>query len=127
MTNFKHQTKKTSSRSINMALVLSTFASPETRMTVTEISARTKLTLPTTNSVLNDLEHERKITRFGHRVSAGGSGVVFGLYVGPVAANPFEFRPLRPQRSTVIPIREGGRIAPDLYKDIILTSISSKR
>ena len=114
-------TKAIMTRKINTALVLHAVESASEAISVPEIAVKTKLTGTSISLLLNDLEMQRKITRYGSRLSRGS--VRFGPFVMP-EVRVHEFRPWRPLKQTVVPIREQGRLAPDIYEGVIFIGAS---
>jgi hypothetical protein len=114
-------TKAIMTRKINTALVLHAVESASGTLSVLEIAVKTKLTGNAVNMLLNDLEMQRKITRYGSRLSRGS--VRFGPFVMP-EVRVHEFRPWRPQKQTVVPIRDQGRMAPNIYEGVIFKGAS---
>lgn len=115
-------TKAITTRKVNLALVLHAVESSPARLSVPEIAVKTNLTGTTVSFLLNELETERKITRYGSSRTKESSR--FGPFVMP-EVRVYEFRPLRPQKQTVVPVREQGRLAPDIYKDVIFIGASA--
>lgn len=114
-------TKAITTRKVNLALVLHAIESSPTRLGIPEIAVKTNLTGTTVSLLLNDLEMERKITRYGSCQTKGSAR--FGVFVMP-EVRIHEFRPLRPQKQTVIPIRDQGRMAPNIYEGVIFEGAS---
>ena len=114
-------TKAITTRKVNLALVLNAIESSPTKLSIPEIAVKTKLTGTTVSLLLNDLEMQRKITRYGSRLSRGS--VRFGPFVMP-EVRVHEFRPWRPLKQTVIPIRDQGRMAPNIYEGVIFEGAS---
>ena len=108
-------------RNINLELVLQAIESASEAISVPDIAVKTKLTGNAVSMLLNDLEMQRKITRYGSRLSRGS--VRFGPFVTP-EVRVYEFRPWRPQKQTVVPVREQGRLAPDIYEGVIFIGAS---
>ena len=106
---------------VNLALVLNAIESASEAISVPEIAVKTKLTGNAVTMLLNDLEMQRKITRYGSRLSRGS--VRFGPFVMP-EVRVHEFRPWRPLKQTVIPIRDQGRMAPNIYEGVIFKGAS---
>lgn len=81
------------------------------------LTAKTGLHHRTVVSLCLDLQHGRHIVsgNSGSRRSNGATAIVWRELVptAPLAAR-FPFRPLRTPRPTVIPVRAGGRTAPDI-------------
>ena len=115
-------TKAITTRKVNLALVLNAIESASGTLSVLEIAAKTKLTANAVGMLLNDLEMERKITRYGSCQTKGSAR--FGPFVMP-EGHVYEFRPWRPQKQTVVPIREQGRMAPNIYEDVIFMGAST--
>ena len=109
-------------RNVNLELVLQAVESASEAIGVPEIAVKTKLTGNAVSMLLNDLEMQRKITRYGSRLSRGS--VRFGPFVMP-EVRVHEFRPWRPLKQTVVPIREQGRMAPNIYEDVIFMGAST--
>ena len=108
-------------RNINLELVLQAIESASEAISIPEIAVKTKLTGTAVSLLLNDLEMERKITRYGSCQTKGS--VRFGPFVTP-EVRVYEFRPWRPQKQTVVPVREQGRLAPDIYEGVIFIGAS---
>lgn len=108
-------------RNVNLELVLQAVESASEAIGVPEIAVKTKLTGNAVSMLLNDLEMQRKITRYGSRLSRGS--VRFGPFVMP-EVHIHEFRPWRPQKQTVVPVREQGRMAPNIYEGVIFEGAS---
>jgi len=115
-------TKAITTRKVNLALVLNAIESSPTKLSIPEIAVKTKLTGRAISLLLNDLEMERKITRYGSRETKGSAR--FGPFVMP-EVYIHEFRPWRPQKQTVVPIREQGRLAPNIYDGVIFIGAST--
>ena len=113
--------KSVVTRNINMGLVLSAIESAAEALSVPEIAVKTKLTGNAVSILLNDLEMQRKITRYGCRLSRGS--VRFGPFVTP-EVRVYEFRPWKPLKQTVVPIRGQGRMAPNIYEGVIFEGAS---
>jgi len=114
-------TKAITTRKVNLALVLNAIESSPTMLSIPEIAVKTKLTGNAVSMLLNDLEMQRKITRYGSRLSRGSAR--FGPFVMP-EVRVYEFRPWRPLKQTVIPIRDQGRMAPNIYEGVIFEGAS---
>ena len=108
-------------RNVNLELVLQAVESASEAIGVPEIAVKTKLTGNAVTMLLNDLEMQRKITRYGSRQTKGSAR--FGPFVMP-EVRVYEFRPWRPLKQTVIPIREQGRMAPNIYEGVIFKGAS---
>ena len=115
-------TKAIMTRKINTALVLHAVESASGTLSVLEIAAKTKLTANAVGMLLTELEIQRKVTRYGSTPSRGM--MRFGPFVMP-EVRVYEFRPWRPQKQTVIPVREQGRMAPNIYEDVIFMGAST--
>jgi len=113
--------KSVVTRNINMGLVLSAIESAAEALSVPEIAVKTKLTGNAVSILLNDLEMQRKITRYGSCQTKGSAR--FGPFVMP-EVHVYEFRPWRPQKQTVVPVREQGRLAPNIYEGVIFEGAS---
>ena len=114
-------TKAITTRKVNLALVMNAIESSPTMLSIPEIAVKTKLTGTAVSLLLNDLEMERKITRYGSCQTKGSAR--FGPFVMP-EVRVYEFRPWRPLKQTVIPIREQGRMAPNIYEGVIFEGAS---
>ena len=114
-------TKAITTRNVNLELVLNAIESSPTMLSIPEIAVKTKLTGTSVSLLLNDLEMERKITRYGSCQTKGSAR--FGPFVMP-EVRVHEFRPWRPLKQTVIPIRDQGRMAPNIYEDVIFMGAS---
>ena len=108
-------------RNVNLELVLQAIESASEAIGIPEIAVKTKLTGNAVTMLLNDLEMQRKITRYGSRLSRGS--VRFGPFVMP-EVRVHDFRPWRPLKQTVIPIRDQGRMAPNIYEGVIFEGAS---
>ena len=113
--------KSVVTRNINMGLVLSAIESAAEALSVPEIAVKTKLTGNAVSILLNDLEMQRKITRYGSCQTKGSTR--FGPFVMS-EVHVYEFRPWRPQKQTVVPVREQGRLAPNIYEGVIFEGAS---
>lgn len=118
--NHQHKTKAILTREHNMAFILGIIRTTDRQWTSEEIATKTQLTPKAVTLILYDLERERLVTRHGmSRVI----GVRWSQYEEP-QMRVFEFKPLKPLKSTVIPVRGNGRLAPDIYRDVVFVGVS---
>lgn len=93
-------------------------------LTTDQIAEALGTTPKATNLILLGLEKDQRATKLGISRNYGGLGVRWTRYTPPVAAYVPEFRPLKPLRQTVIPIRENGRMAPDISDEATVSLLS---
>lgn len=87
--------------------------------TTTEALARQAgMTTRAALSLCRELQQGQLVVAANGGRHAGGRPVIWRELVAPTPlAQRFAFRPLRTPRPTVIPVRAGGRLAPQVHND----------
>jgi hypothetical protein len=121
MTNGKYKTKSMTTRDHNIAMIKGFIESSDREWTSLELATKIGSTSRAVNLILCEMETEKLVTRSG---TSRAMGVRWGRYRAP-EVRVYEFKPLKPLKSTVIPVRGNGKIAPDIYKGVIFIGASS--
>lgn len=64
------------------------------------------------------------IERTGEMTTSKGRYGLYQIAKTPTPAPAYVWQPLKPMRSTVIPVRERGRMAPDVSDGLIVSMVS---
>ncbi len=87
-------------------------------LTTEQLATETGMTTRAVASLCRELQQDQFIVAANGARHAGGRPVIWRELTAPTPlAARFPFRPLRTPRPTVIPVRAGGRMAPDIRCD----------
>lgn len=82
------------------------------------LAFKTGMTTRAVVSLCRDLQQSQRVVASNGNRHAGGRPVIWRELTAPTPLPArFPFKPLRTPRPTVIPVRAGGRLAPDIRCD----------
>ena len=117
---------KTTPKNIQ-AHVLDVLRSSTIPLDTLEISRRLKGSFETrkVSSCIAGLAAKMAINRVGEVMTSKGRYGLYSIDVPRITQPAYVWTPLRPTRSTIVPVRERGRIAPDVC-DGVAVSMDSR-